>query len=129
LADARFSAIAQTLASAIESEDPARPFPASGHFRYLRAAQFRAFETYWYLRLRENTRLAPDARRAVPSNRLRRDDRAWILALSALMTSSVAERTRLNSSYRRLGIAFADDIVPAKETAPLRRFVAGAPEV
>lgn len=33
---------------------------ATGHLRYLRAAQFRALETYWYLRLVERTPGVPE---------------------------------------------------------------------
>jgi hypothetical protein len=47
----RFPAIAEILNFAIENEDPAAPFPATGNLRYLRAAQLRALEVYWYLRL------------------------------------------------------------------------------
>lgn len=47
----RYPAVAEILRFAIEGEEDGAPFPASGHLRYLRAAQFRALETYWYLRV------------------------------------------------------------------------------
>ena len=48
-----FPAVAEVLRFAIDDE-------ASGHLRYLRAAQFRALETYWYLRLVEGTPRIPE---------------------------------------------------------------------
>lgn len=51
---ARNPAIAEILRYAIEVEDPSAPQPG-GTTRYLRAAQLRALETYWYLRLVEGT--------------------------------------------------------------------------
>jgi type III restriction enzyme len=51
----RFPAIAEILGYAIQGDDPMQPFPASGQLRFLRAAQLRALETYWYLRLVEGT--------------------------------------------------------------------------
>jgi len=44
-------AISEVFEHAIEGEQDGRPFPTSGSLRYLRAAQLRALETYWYLRL------------------------------------------------------------------------------
>ena len=48
-----FPAVAEILQYATDDE-------ASGHLRYLRAAQFRALETYWYLRLVEGTPRIPE---------------------------------------------------------------------
>ncbi len=50
-----YPAIAEIFEYAVEGENDGRPFPASGSLRYLRAAQLRALETYWYLRLVERT--------------------------------------------------------------------------
>lgn len=46
-----YPAIAEILEYAIADEQEGRPFPATGSLRYLRAAQLRALETYWYVRL------------------------------------------------------------------------------
>lgn len=46
------SALAEVLAFAIEDAD-------SGQLRFLRKAQFRALETYWYLRLVLNSPKVP----------------------------------------------------------------------
>src|SRR4051794_1828860 len=48
-------AISEILPYAIEGEVEGAPFPESGGLRYLRAAQLRALETYWYLRIVERT--------------------------------------------------------------------------
>lgn len=56
---ARYPAIGEILRHAVEDEVPGEPFPRSGHLRYLRAAQLRALETYWYLRLVEGTASIP----------------------------------------------------------------------
>ncbi len=50
-----YPAIAEILEFAIEDEQSGQPYPASGSLRYLRLAQLRALETYWYLRLIEQT--------------------------------------------------------------------------
>lgn len=50
----RFPAIAEILGYAFEDD-------GRRHSRFLRAAQFRALETYWYLRLVEGT---PESRRS-----------------------------------------------------------------
>ncbi len=50
-----YPAIREILDFAIEGEQAGLPFPASGSLRFLRAAQLRALETYWYLRLVERT--------------------------------------------------------------------------
>ena len=47
-----YPAIAEILEFAIESEP--------GNLRYLRKAQFRALEVYWYLRLKEDTPIIPE---------------------------------------------------------------------
>ena len=44
-------AISEIFEHAVENELDGQPYPASGSLRYLRAAQLRALETYWYLRL------------------------------------------------------------------------------
>lgn len=54
----RFPAIAEILRFATEDHDGEAP--GSGTLRYLRAAQLRALETYWYLRLVEGTPRIPD---------------------------------------------------------------------
>ena len=48
-------ALAETLEHATEGGDD-----GAGHLRYLRAAQLRALETYWYLRLVERTPSIPE---------------------------------------------------------------------
>lgn len=48
-------AIGEILQYAVQGEEDGAPFPQSGQFRYLRAAQLRALETYWYLRAVEGT--------------------------------------------------------------------------
>ena len=50
-----YPAIAEIFEYAIDGEREGQPFPQSGSLRYLRAAQMRALETYWYLRLVEGT--------------------------------------------------------------------------
>ena len=50
-----YPAIAEILEYAVDDEQAGRSYPASGSLRYLRLAQFRALETYWYLRLVELT--------------------------------------------------------------------------
>ena len=50
-----YPAIGEILDYAVENEELDQPFPASGSLRFLRAAQLRALETYWYLRLVEHT--------------------------------------------------------------------------
>ncbi|MEX1104257.1 MAG: restriction endonuclease subunit R, partial [Dehalococcoidia bacterium] len=68
----RYPAIAEVLRFAIEGEGPASPHPQSGTLRYLRAAQLRALETYWYIRLVEGTPHIADLYRTLfPSTRER----------------------------------------------------------
>lgn len=50
-----YPAIGEILEFAVENEDESQQFPASGSLRYLRAPQLRALETYWHLRLVEDT--------------------------------------------------------------------------
>jgi hypothetical protein len=54
-----YPAIAEIFEHAVEGEEDGRPFPQSGSLRYLRAAQLRALETYWYLRLVAGTPRIP----------------------------------------------------------------------
>ena len=42
-------ALAEILDFAVEGVEPGEPWPHSGQLRFLRAAQLRALETYWYL--------------------------------------------------------------------------------
>ncbi|HLZ48852.1 MAG TPA: restriction endonuclease subunit R, partial [Candidatus Limnocylindria bacterium] len=68
-----YPAIAEIFEHAIEGEEDGRPFPLSGSLRYLRAAQLRALETYWHLRLVAGTPRIPALYAAVfpkPSDRL-----------------------------------------------------------
>ncbi len=61
-----YPAIAEILGHAVEGDGPAAPL------RYLRAAQLRAIETYWYLRLVEGTpRVAALYERLFATNRER----------------------------------------------------------
>jgi len=50
-----FPAIGEILQFAVEGEAEGEPFPESGTMRFLRPPQLRALETYWYLRVVENT--------------------------------------------------------------------------
>lgn len=59
----RFPAIAEILQFATEDHDGAAA--GTGTLRYLRAAQLRALETYWYLRLIEGTPRIPDLYRTL----------------------------------------------------------------
>ncbi|HEV2249009.1 MAG TPA: restriction endonuclease subunit R [Candidatus Limnocylindria bacterium] len=68
-----YAAIGEIFAHAVEGEVDGRPFPASGSLRYLRAAQYRALEVYWYLRLVAGTPRVPALYAALfprPSDRL-----------------------------------------------------------
>lgn len=58
-----FPAIAEILQFATEDHDGEAP--GSGTLRYLRAAQLRALETYWYLRLVAGTPRIPDLYRTL----------------------------------------------------------------
>ena len=49
-------ALAEILDYAVEDVEPGAPWPRSGRLRFLRAAQLRALETYWYLRVVEQSR-------------------------------------------------------------------------
>ncbi|MBI2762949.1 MAG: DEAD/DEAH box helicase family protein [Chloroflexi bacterium] len=61
-------ALAEILDFAVEGVEPGAPWPHSGQLRFLRAAQLRAFETYWYLRVVERTPPIPDLyRRLFPT--------------------------------------------------------------
>jgi type III restriction enzyme len=61
-----YPAIAEILGHAVEGDGPAAPL------RYLRAAQLRALETYWFLRLVEGTpRVAALYERLFATNRER----------------------------------------------------------
>ena len=60
-------ALAEILAFAVEGVEPGEPWPRTGRLRYLRAAQLRAPETYWYLRVVERT--APGAPTVGPAGR------------------------------------------------------------
>jgi hypothetical protein len=53
-------ALAEILDFAVEGVEPDAPWPRSGQLRFLRAAQLRALETYWYLRVVERTPPIPD---------------------------------------------------------------------
>jgi hypothetical protein len=88
-------AIAEILGHAVEGEDPAAPFPQSGQLRFLRAAQLRALETYWYLRLVEGTpRIGDLYERAFPV----KTDRLDALGL----TASVFKDLVVNEGYEGL---------------------------
>ncbi len=66
-------ALAEILDFAVEGVEPGEPWPHSGQLRFLRAAQLRALETYWYLRIIERTPPIPDLYRrlfATTSERL-----------------------------------------------------------
>ena len=61
-------ALAEILDFAVEGVEPGEPWPHSGQLRFLRAAQLRALETYWYLRVVERTPSIPDLyRRLFPT--------------------------------------------------------------
>lgn len=57
-------ALGEILEFATEGRDD-----GSGHLRYLRAAQLRALETYWYLRVVEWTPSIPERVQAIPRRR------------------------------------------------------------
>jgi hypothetical protein len=52
--------LAEILEFAVEGVEPSAPWPQSGRLRFLRAAQLRALETYWYLRVVERTPPIPE---------------------------------------------------------------------
>jgi hypothetical protein len=61
-------ALAEVLEYAVEGVEPGSAWPATGQLRYLRAAQLRALETWWYLRAIERTPHVTDIyRRLFPS--------------------------------------------------------------
>jgi hypothetical protein len=61
-------ALAEILEFAVEGVESDAPWPRSGQLRFLRAAQLRALETYWYLRAVERTPPIPDLyRRLFPT--------------------------------------------------------------
>jgi type III restriction enzyme len=51
----KFPAVGEILQYAVEGEEEGAPFPQSGNLRFLRVPQLRALETYWFLRVVENT--------------------------------------------------------------------------
>lgn len=66
-------ALAEVLDFALEGVEAGEAWPASGRLRFLRAAQLRALETYWYLRVVERTPSIPELYRRMfdtPSDRL-----------------------------------------------------------
>ena len=69
-----YPAIGEILEYAVENEELAKPFPGSGSLRYLRAPQLMALETYWYLRLVEQTPHIRDLYQGMfPSAKARRE--------------------------------------------------------
>ena len=68
-------ALTEILDFAVEDVESGTPWPRSGQLRFLRAAQLRALEPYWYLRGVERTPPIPDLYGACsrrPLNDLRR---------------------------------------------------------
>ena len=117
-----YPTIGEILEYAVENEELGKPFPDSGSLRYLRAAQLKALETYWYLRLVEHTPHIKDLyRMAFPSNNARR--KALGLTTQALEEAIIdsdldtvieriatdddfAQAHRLEALHETLGLAY-----------------------
>jgi type III restriction enzyme len=94
-----YPAIGEVLEYAVENEELGQPFPASGSLRYLRAAQLRALESYWYLRLVEGTPHIKDLyRRMFPSPKARRE----ALGLTAEALRDIIEEEGLDAVVERI---------------------------
>lgn len=99
----------------MESEELDKPFPASGSLRFLRAPQFRALETYWYLRLVERTPHIKDLyQRLFSSARARRE----ALGLTTEALRGIIEDEGLGAVIDR--IATDDDFAQAHRLEALR---------
>ena len=90
-----FPAVAEVLQFAIDDE-------ASGHLRYLRAAQFRALETYWHLRLVEGTPRIPELYKRLFGRNTERLAALGLTApeLQAIVTDDGYTTTRRTTSTR-----------------------------
>ncbi|MGH2499544.1 MAG: hypothetical protein ACRDF0_05570 [Candidatus Limnocylindria bacterium] len=86
-------------AYAVENEREGEPFPRSGNLRFLRAPQLRALETYWYLRLVENTPRIGDlyARLFVKPS-----ERRKALGLDTNVFAEIVEDEGIESLLRRI---------------------------
>jgi len=106
-------ALAEILDFAVEGVEGGEPWPRSGQLRFLRAAQLRALETYWYLRVVERTPTIPDLyRRLFPTT----SERLAALGLDAPALTTLAldvgydgliERVRTDDDFaktHRLGV-------------------------
>jgi len=94
-----YPAVGEILSFAVEGEVEGQPFPASGSLRFLRAAQLRALETYWYLRVVEKTpHIADLYKRLVPRSSARRQ----ALGLTTQVLSSMAEDEGLDALLDRI---------------------------
>lgn len=97
-----YPAVAEILEFAVEDEAPGRAYPASGSLRYLRLAQLRALETYWYLRLVEETpRIEQLYASLFPSPRAHRE----AYGLTSTVLRDLVEEEGLEAVLRRV----ADD--------------------
>jgi len=110
-----YPAIGEILGHAIEAEQDGLPFPASGSLRYLRLAQLRALETYWYLRLVEHTpRIEQLYASLFPGHRARRE--AYGLTSKAL--ADMVEDETLEAVLAR--VASDEDFAHAHKLDALR---------
>ena len=112
---ASYPAISEIFEHAIESEEDSRPFPQSGSLRFLRTAQLRALETYWYLRIVAGTPRTPALYAALfPRSSARRE----ALGLTSEPLERIAEDDGLDSLLAR--VASDDALVAAHDLQALR---------
>lgn len=103
-----YPAAAEILRFAIDGEDATAPWPASGQLRFLRAAQLRALETYWYLRLRQRTPTIPELYHELFSSQTDRLDALGLLGeaflretLDAGGVDGLLDRIRTDDAFVR----------------------------
>jgi type III restriction enzyme len=103
-----FPAASEILQFAVDGEELDAPFPQSGNLRYLRVPQLRALETYWYLRLVENTPHVAELYRRMfpePADRLEAlglgDESFLRLALGPGGVDGLIERIRTDDDFAR----------------------------
>jgi len=97
---ADFPAVSEILEFAVEGEVAGQSFPASGSLRFLRAAQLRALETYWYLRLVEHTpRISALYQRLFTGSKSRRE----ALGLTSDALRDAVEELGLDGALGRIG--------------------------
>jgi type III restriction enzyme len=118
-----YPAIGEILEYAVENEELDKPFPASGSLRFLRAPQLRALETYWFLRIVEETPqlrtlyarvfASPRARRealGLTSGRMTEiiaDEGGLDVVLDRIVSETAfAEEHKLEALHESLGLAY-----------------------